>query len=113
MVGNGVRSVVGGGTNAPADQGAVSATKENIMEYITVASTGNMTDFGDLTVARSQNQGTSSSTRGVYIGGRSPGASNIIDYITIASTSDAADYGDLVTAMIDGGSASDGHGGLQ
>ena len=60
-------------------------------KYITVASTGNMTDFGDLTVARGQNQGTSSSTRGVYIGGRSPGASNIIDYITIASTSDAAD----------------------
>ena len=113
MVGNGVRSVVGGGTNAPADQGAVSSTKQNIMEYITVASTGNMTDFGDLTVARSQNGGTSSSTRGVYMGGRAPGGSNVIDYITISSTGDAADYGDLVTAMIDGGSASDGHGGLQ
>ncbi len=113
MVGNGVRSVVGGGVNAPADQGAVSATKENIMEYITVASTGNMTDFGDLTVARSNNGGTSSSTRGVYMGGRSPGATNVIDYITISSTGDASDYGDLVTAMIEGGSASDGHGGLQ
>ena len=112
-ISNGVRSVMGGGQNAPADQGAVSATKENIMEYVTIASTGNATDFGDLTVARSQNGGTSSSTRGVYIGGRAPGASNIIDYITIASTGDATDYGDLVTARIDGGSAGNGHGGLQ
>ena len=47
------------------------------------------------------------------MGGRAPGASNVIDYITIASTGNATDYGDLVTAMIDGGSASDGHGGLQ
>lgn len=112
-ISNGVRSVMAGGQNAPADQGAVSATKENIIEYVTIASTGNTTDFGDLTVARSQNGGTSSSTRGVFMGGRAPTASNVIDYITIASTGDATDYGDLVTAMIDGGSASDGHGGLQ
>ena len=113
MVGNGVRSVIGGGANAPADQGAVDSSPTNVMEYITIASTGDATDFGDLTVARSYGGGTSSSTRGTYMGGRAPAASNIIDYITIASTGDATDFGDLVTAMITGGSASDGHGGLQ
>lgn len=112
-ISNGVRSVMGGGANAPADQGAVAASPTNIIEYVTITSTGNATDFGDLTVARSYGGGTSSSTRGTYMGGRAPAASNIIDYITIASTGDATDYGDLVTAMISGGSASDGHGGLQ
>ena len=113
MLSNGVRSVIGGGQNAPSDQGAVTSTKINTIEYVTIASTGNATDFGDLTVARSQMSGTSSSTRGVYMGGRSPGASNVIDYITIGSTGNATDYGDLATAMINIGAASDGHGGLQ
>jgi len=112
-ISNGVRSVMGGGQNAPADQGAVSATKENIIEYVTIASTGNVTDFGNLTVARSNNGGTSSSTRGVFMGGNDGSGSNVIDYITIASTSNATDFGDLTGNRIAGGSASDGHGGLQ
>jgi len=112
-ISNGVRSVMGGGQNAPADQGAVSATKENIIEYVTIASTGNVTDFGNLTVARSNNGGTSSSTRGVFMGGNDGSGSNVIDYITIASTSNATDFGDLTVVKQAGGSASDGHGGLQ
>ena len=106
-ISNGVRSVMGGGQNAPADQGAVSATKENIIEYVTIASTGNVTDFGNLTVARSNNGGTSSSTRGVFMGGNDGSGSNVIDYITIASTSNATDFGDLTVVKQAGGSASD------
>ena len=41
----------------------------NQMDYITIATTGNATDFGDLTVARGQGGCVSNSTRGGYMGG--------------------------------------------
>ena len=67
---------------------------ENVIQYITIGSTGNSTDFGDLTAARVYSGALSSSTRGVN-GGGGYGAVNVIDYVTIASTGDASDFGDL------------------
>ncbi len=64
------------------------------MEYITIASTGDATDFGDLTDARRYISGCSSSVRGVFYCGNQPSGSEVIDYITIASTGDATDFGD-------------------
>ena len=72
--------------------------KSNIMEFITIASTGDATIFGDLTVPRSHTSGTSSPTRGVIIGGvDNVVVLNVIDYITIATTGSALDFGDLIT----------------
>ena len=68
------------------------------MEYITIASTGNATDFGDLTVARGTMSTAASPTRGVMAGGLGSASENTIDYITIASTGNATDFGDLLTA---------------
>ena len=84
-----VRGLIGGGVR----DGGGSATL-NIIEYITIATTGNSTDFGDLTLARDQTAAASSSTRGIFSGG---GATrrNTIDYVTIASTGNATDFGDL------------------
>ena len=78
------------------------------IDFFTISATGNATDFGDLTVARYNCAGVSSSTRGVWQGGRkSPGAnSNDVDYITISSTGNAADFGDLTVARYSGGGAS-------
>ena len=84
----------------------------NVIQYITTASTGNATDFGDLTAARDYGMAASTRIRGVFGGGYSPGTSNVIDYITIASTGDAADFGDLVTAGQRFAGSSDSHGGL-
>jgi len=70
----------------------------NIIDYVTISSTGNATDFGDLTVARFGAGGASSSTRGVIGGGSGP--SNVMDYITIASTGNATDFGNLTVAPI-------------
>ena len=75
-------------------------TNSEDIEYITIASTGNATDFGDLTVARNWIAGNSSPTRGLFAGGRSPTNYNTIDYVTIASTGDASDFGDLITANL-------------
>ena len=74
-----------------------STTNSNIMEYITTATTGNTTDFGDALGAISGRQACSNSTRGVVAGG-SPGYSNVIEYITIASTGNSTDFGDLFQA---------------
>ena len=82
----------GGRDNTPA-----SDTEKNILDYVTIASTGNATDFGDLTVARSRFGSVCSSTRGVFAGG-DPGV-NTIDYITIVSTGNATDFGDTITTV--------------
>ena len=90
------RGVFGGGR-----AGASPNPLVNIMEYITIASAGDVTDFGDLSQTRAQVAPTSSSVRGVFAGGTTPNTStavNTIDFITIASTGDASDFGDLTQA---------------
>ena len=77
---NQVRGVVGGG--GPT----------NAIDYITIASTGNAVDFGDLSDAGEVNMGFASSTRGIMGGGR---ALNTLEFITIMTTGNATDFGDL------------------
>jgi hypothetical protein len=85
------RGVFGGGfTNTP------TFSALNTLDYITIATTGNATDFGDLIVARANLAACSSSTIGVFGGGS--GVTNTIDYITIATTGNATDFGDLTVA---------------
>ena len=74
----------------------------NVIDYITIATTGNATDFGDLTQSRGGFGSCSSSTRGVFGGGGndvSPAFNlNTMDYVTIATTGNAASFGDLTVA---------------
>ena len=51
--------VTGGSTTENAAQGV------NIMEFITITSTGNATDFGDLGIAKLEMAGTSDSHGGL------------------------------------------------
>ena len=88
---------------------------QNQVEYITLASEGNATNFGELTVARHYTGGVSSSVRGVFGGGfTGPGPTryNTIDFVLIASTGNAQDFGDLMENRTAPGSACDSHGGL-
>jgi hypothetical protein len=70
------------------------------MQLITIASTGNSSDFGTSTTAVYQLAGCSSTTRGVTAAGELSNGSNtnVIQYITIASTGNAIDFGDLTVA---------------
>ena len=82
----------GGFNNTPSP-----STRYNRIDYLTIATTGNTQDFGDLSVVNSGTSGSSSNTRGIiFIGndGSSPTGNNTIDFITIASTGNAADFGD-------------------
>jgi hypothetical protein len=97
------RGVFGGGSARISPTNVII----NTIDYITIATTGNATDFGDLTQTRSALAACSSSTRGVFGGGSPPSTySNIIDYITIATTGNATDFGDLTQARYSPGSCS-------
>jgi hypothetical protein len=108
---NSTRGVFGGGfTPTPA------ATYLNTIEYITISSTGNAVDFGDLSVGKYTLSACSSPTRGVFGGGLTPtpatGFTNTIEYITISSFGDAVDFGDLSAPTRGLSACSNGHGGL-
>ena len=70
----------------------------NVLEYVAIQTTGNSTDFGNLTQARYGICGSSSSTRGLkWQGMPHPGTiegTQSIDFVTIATTGDASDFGD-------------------
>jgi hypothetical protein len=98
----------GGGVNGDTRgiiTGGYSSTDStwllNTLQYFTIASTGNATDFGDLIFKSGEADATNNSTRGVIAGGNSPSWSTInqIQYITIASTGNATDFGDLTAAI--------------
>ena len=81
--------------------GALTGTggaEQNVLDYVTIASTGNATDFGDSTLNRRGQGGCSSPTRGLTAGGFTGSVNtNSIDYVTIANTGNATDFGDLIT----------------
>ena len=63
--------------------------------YYTMPSGGTGIDFGNLSAGRRRLGGLSSSSRAVFVGGRSPGNNGTIDYVEIMTLGDAIDFGDL------------------
>lgn len=84
----------------------------NTVEYITIASTGNTTDFGDMTVTAGKRNGTSNSINVFFAGGQTPTNTNTVDQATIATTGNLADWGDLTQAVSRQAFTSNSHGGL-
>ena len=68
----------------------------NRIDFITIASTGNANDFGDLYFGTRESGGCASPTRGIVKGG-SPTHSNVIQFITISTQGDSADFGDTTS----------------
>ena len=86
----------------------------NTIAYITIATTGDAFDFGDLDSGAGWLGAAASGIRGIFAGGySSPVGLNKIDYVTIQSTGNAQDFGDLIGPAVYGmGGLSDVHGGL-
>jgi hypothetical protein len=83
------------------------------IEFFTIATTGNGTDFGDLTDARGYQASLSNSVRGLNAGGYDGSNElNIIDFVIIATTGNAKDFGDLLGDNYATSGSSDSHGGL-
>jgi len=73
-----------------------SGTRTNVVEYVTLASTGNGTDFGNLQAATSAGGGASNDVKFLVL--PSDGSNNFtVDQFTIASTGNGTDFGDMVT----------------
>ena len=87
------------------------------IDFVTIASEGNATDFGSLNTSRYAAMGASNSTRGVIAGGRiqpapSLPATNLMEFVNIASTGNGSSFGELIESENSGAGCSDSHGGL-
>ena len=93
------------GVRAEGYNAAISA-RTNTLEFITIASTGDSSEFGDLNRVVSDMAGSfASPTRGFFGAGKGP-ETNIIDFITIQSKGNAIDFGDLIDGTRAEGSGS-------
>ena len=73
-----------------------STATNNEIHYVTMASTGNSIDFGDLNNTSNWGKGgASSSTRGLAFGGFGPSPRVAIDYVQIQTIGNALDFGDV------------------
>jgi len=103
---NSTRGIFHGGyTTAPT-------AAVNTIDYITIASTGNAVDFGDLITSRERGASCSSSTRGIVAGGVTSSTTNTIDFITISTLGNSFDFGDLTTQQFFAGGCSSPTRGL-
>ena len=91
--------------------GAPGYANYNTIDFVTIASAGNATDFGDLITAISNASFASNSIIGLSMGG-SNGSLNTIEFITIATTGNASLFGELLSTQGEGAGCSDSHGGL-
>ena len=74
----------------------------NVIDFVTIATTGNALDYGDLAVfTGGQRAACSSATRGLVLGGMYQGVhNNTIEYMTIAQTGNSIDFGDLTSINV-------------
>ena len=91
------RGLIAGGFRDPS-----GGNPHNTIDFITISTTGDAQDFGDLTVIKAYMGTATSATRGVFAGGQSPNDSNptdVIDFVTMATKGNSIDFGDLNAAM--------------
>ena len=90
----------GSTTRGLASGGYTPNNLTNVIQYVTIASAGNSTDFGDMSSSTDELAHMSSNTRGVIAGGSGGGGAyiNTIEYVTIASTGNVTDFGDMTVA---------------
>ena len=88
----------GGGYNP----GSPTGSYVNFIDFVTIATPANATDFGDQTAEKGYHAGLSNETRGIIAGGYndSVGKIDVIEYITIATAGNAQDFGDLTAARM-------------
>ena len=85
--------VYSGGWGGPG----TTISRQSVLDYITMGTSGTATTFGNLTQARSHQAGVNDDTYGLFAGGTNAGTVDVsgIDYITIASAGAASSFGNL------------------
>ena len=95
----------GGRGRAVRAGGRISPAQKREMDYVEIATTGNATDFGDLSLASAYGSSTSSATRGIVQLGGAPASnaySAVLDYYTFSSQGGANDFGNGTVAWHSG-----------
>ena len=100
------RGIYGGSRYSTA-----AVNNSNVIEFVTIASTGNASDFGDLITGRGAMGTCSSPTRGIFAGGGQSSpvvAIQAIEFVTIQTLGNGTDFGQLSNAALDayGGASS-------
>ena len=112
---NGVRGLMSGGLEFFGGGDPNNGDFNNI-DYFTIASTGNATDFGDLDPGAFGQGGVTNGTRALFAGGGSyPDSSTYytsIQTVDFNTTGNTTDFGDLPTATQQNCGSGNGHGGL-
>ena len=81
----------------------------NVVDFITISTAGNATDFGDTIGSGAYGSTGSDKTRGILGGGHpNSNGSDTIQFFTIASTGDGTDFGNLTSSrwLLGGGVSS-------
>tara|TARA_A100001391_G_scaffold8666_1_gene5598 strand:+ start:1122 stop:2213 length:1092 start_codon:yes stop_codon:yes gene_type:complete len=80
-----------------AQRGAPSTANSNTIEYITISTLGNTSDFGDTSTADASAAGiVSNAVRAIrFTASYSPNTDDVIDFVTIATLGDSINFGDL------------------
>ena len=88
-------SDLNGGARGFHAAGGPFPASSNVIEFVTISTLGNGTDFGDTGYnAMQMSTGCSSRTRGIFSGGYGGSRVNTIEFITMSSSGNAADFGD-------------------
>ena len=90
-------------------------SEKDVIDYIDISTTGNATDFCNLTEWRQWLCAFGSSTRAIASAGQVSGkiyTNNSMEYVTIASTGNATDFGDLTTSRKEAGGGSSSTRGI-
>jgi len=104
---NSTRGIFAGGNGPSPNQ-----PSNNEIQFVTIATLGNSTEFGDLTRSTAEtNAGASDPTRAIFMG-NGPGAGDTIDYVAIATQGNAVDFGNLSANRTHNCGCSNAHGGL-
>ena len=91
----GDRGLFGGGCTSP---GGSDDRQVNTIDFVTISTTANAIDFGDLTLRRDFVSACASRTRAFWAGGVDPGTGGLseLDSVTIATRGNAVDFGENI-----------------
>ena len=75
--------------------GGLSPRLSDVIDYISISTLGNTTDFGNISAGKQGMGALASRTRGINLGGYTTGYENEIEYVTISSLGNITDFGNL------------------
>ncbi len=104
----------GGARGLMASGRISSGNPSDVIDYVTISSSGNATDFGNVTQAAESlfNGESASKVRLIKWGGYPGSHVNTIEYVTFSSLGDGVDFGDMTHTVRGGGSLSNATRGI-